>query len=228
MGIFETIIYIAVAAVGAILAVTVHEAAHGYAAKRLGDNTAYMLGRVTLNPIKHIDPIGTILLPGIFILGSLASGYGLMFFGYAKPVPINPRNFNSYRRDMNIAVAAGPGSNLVMALAWAASVVVFGGLLGDSSFGKALDKGMQHAVSMNLIMFAFNLLPIPPLDGGRILTNILPYQQARLLSSVEPYGFFIVIGLIFLKVAAIWIALITWPATVLIDALLAPLRLIFN
>jgi Zn-dependent protease len=228
MGIFETIIYIAVAAIGAILAVTVHEAAHGYAAKRLGDNTAYMLGRVTLNPIKHIDPIGTILLPGIFILGSLAAGYGLMFFGYAKPVPINPRNFKNYRRDMNIAVAAGPISNLIMALLWSALAIAVAGTLGHSSTGSTLVRGMQYAVSMNLIMFAFNLLPIPPLDGGRILTNLLPYQQAKLLASVEPYGFFVVIGLIFLNIAAFWIALITWPASIVINAILTPLRLIFN
>jgi Zn-dependent protease len=225
---FDTIIFIAIAAIGAVLAVTVHEAAHGYAAKRLGDKTAFMLGRVTLNPIKHIDPIGTVLLPGIFILGSLATNSPLMFFGYAKPVPINTRNFANYRRDMNIAVAAGPGSNLMMALVWAALATILAGLFAQLPFISALLRGMQYAVSINLIMFAFNLLPIPPLDGGRILVNLLPYQQSRLLSNIEPYGFFIVIGLIFLQIAGVWINLVTWPASALISALVTPLRLIFN
>ncbi len=228
MNFFDSVIYILIAALSAVLAVTVHEAAHGYAAKRLGDTTAYILGRVTLNPIKHIDPIGTILLPGIFILSSLALGTSLMFFGYAKPVPINPRNFRQYKRDMNIAVAAGPLSNLVMAFIWAVIAVVVLALLGQNDFASSIARGLNFAITINLIMFAFNLLPIPPLDGGRIMTNLLPYPYSQHLASIEPYGFFIVIGLIFLKFAEVWITWITWPASVLINILISPLRTIFS
>jgi Zn-dependent protease len=228
MDFFDTAIYLVFAVVSAVLAVTVHEAAHGYAAKRLGDNTAFMLGRVTLNPIKHIDPVGTILLPGIFILGSLALGTSLMFFGYAKPVPINPRHFRNYRRDMNIAVAAGPGSNLLMALIWAVLSVVLMAVVGGSDVGHAVARGLGFAVAINLIMFAFNLLPILPLDGGRILLNFLPYHLAHRMAAMEPYGFFIVIGLIFLNVAAWWIAFVTTPAAYLIQLLVSPLRVIFG
>ena len=171
-----------------LLAITVHEAAHGYAAKRLGDNTAFMMGRVTLNPIKHIDPIGTILMPLLLIF----SGSPFLF-GYAKPVPVRFGNLNHPKRDMVWVALAGPASNLVMALIWG---VVFYLLQGAGLTEPFFLKMAQGGIVVNAVMFAFNLFPLPPLDGGRILVGLLPYKQAELVSRVEPWGFFIVMGLV--------------------------------
>ena len=171
-----------------LLAITVHEAAHGYAAKRLGDNTAFMMGRVTLNPIKHIDPIGTILMPLLLIF----SGSPFLF-GYAKPVPVRFGNLNHPKRDMVWVALAGPASNLVMALIWG---VVFYLLQGAGLTEPFFLKMAQGGILVNAVMFAFNLFPLPPLDGGRILVGLLPYKQAELVSRVEPWGFFIVMGLV--------------------------------
>ena len=171
-----------------LLAITVHEAAHGYAAKRLGDNTAFMMGRVTLNPIKHIDPIGTILMPLLLIF----SGSPFLF-GYAKPVPVRFGNLNHPKRDMVWVALAGPASNLVMALIWG---VVFYLLQGAGLTEPFFLKMAPGGIVVNAVMFAFNLFPLPPLDGGRILVGLLPYKQAELVSRVEPWGFFIVMGLV--------------------------------
>ena len=171
-----------------LLAITVHEAAHGYAAKRLGDNTAFMMGRVTLNPIKHIDPIGTILMPLLLIFAGSP-----FLFGYAKPVPVRFGNLNHPKRDMVWVALAGPASNLVMALIWG---VVFYLLQGAGLTEPFFLKMAQGGILVNAVMFAFNLFPLPPLDGGRILVGLLPYKQAELVSRVEPWGFFIVMGLV--------------------------------
>ena len=171
-----------------LLAITVHEAAHGYAAKRLGDNTAFMMGRVTLNPIKHIDPIGTILMPLLLIFAGSP-----FLFGYAKPVPVRFGNLNHPKRDMVWVALAGPASNLVMALIWG---VVFYLLQGAGLTEPFFLKMAQGGIVVNAVMFAFNLFPLPPLDGGRILVGLLPYKQAELVSRVEPWGFFIVMGLV--------------------------------
>ncbi len=171
-----------------LLAITVHEAAHGYVAKHFGDNTAYVLGRVTLNPLKHIDPIGTILMPLLLIFAGSP-----FLFGYAKPVPVRFGNLNNPKRDMVWVALAGPASNLVMAIIWGVLFYLMQGTGVDESF---FLKMAQGGVLVNAVMFAFNLFPLPPLDGGRILVGLLPYKQAELVSRVEPWGFFIVMGLV--------------------------------
>ncbi len=171
-----------------LLAITVHEAAHGYVARHFGDNTAYMLGRVTLNPLKHIDPVGTIVMPLLLIF----SGSPFLF-GYAKPVPVHFGNLNHPKRDMVWVALAGPLSNLVMVLLWG---VLFYFLEGAHVTEPFFVKMAQGGILVNAVMFAFNLFPMPPLDGGRILVGLLPYQYAAMVSRIEPWGFFIVMGLV--------------------------------
>jgi len=166
-----------------LFAITVHEAAHGYAARRLGDPTAWMLGRVTLNPVKHIDPIGTILMPLLLYFGTS----GAFLFGYAKPVPVRFDRLRHPKRDMIWVALAGPMANLVQALAWGALFVTLRGLQVEERFFIDMAKA---GVSVNLVMWAFNLFPLPPLDGGRILVGLLPWRAAHALSRVEPWGFF--------------------------------------
>ncbi|MCL2297171.1 MAG: site-2 protease family protein [Proteobacteria bacterium] len=179
--------------VPAVLAITLHEAAHGYTARRFGDRTAEMLGRITLNPIKHIDPVGTILVPlGLYLMATLTSAPPLLF-GWAKPVPVQPRNFKDPVRNMRWVSAAGPLSNLVMALGWAIVAklaVQFPGLLGDGLMTMA-----KFGVWFNLLLMALNLLPILPLDGGRILYSFLPWKWAMNYARTEPYGLIIVVVL---------------------------------
>lgn len=204
-----------------LLAITLHEAAHGYAAKRFGDNTAFMLGRVSLNPLRHIDPIGTILIP---LLLKLAGSPFL--FGYAKPVPVNFRNLNNPKRDMIWVALAGPGSNMVQALLW--GIVYYIGLafFGYDSYVTAM---AQAGILWNIILAVFNLFPLPPLDGGRILTGLLPYRQAYSFSKIEPYGFFIVLGLAMSGIlGSIWIEPLMDLAYGILDLILMPIRLILT
>ncbi|MEW8507754.1 MAG: site-2 protease family protein [Candidatus Thiodiazotropha sp.] len=174
-----------------IFAITVHEAAHGWMAKRLGDKTAEMLGRVTLNPIKHIDPIGTILVPlGVYVM----TGF---MFGWAKPVPVNWNNLRQPKRDMGLVALAGPGANLIMALIWA--LLVYAGALSLAHFqwlAVPLILMGVAGVLFNTILMALNLLPVPPLDGGRIVYSLLPAKQAQAYSRLEAYGLFIVLFLL--------------------------------
>lgn len=179
---------IALAAIPIILAITVHEAAHGYVARMFGDGTAWMLGRVTLNPLKHIDPVGTVLVPfaTLFLGGFL--------FGWAKPVPVNFGNLRHPKRDMLWVAAAGPGSNFVMALVWAV-------LLGLASGAGALaSEGIRYmafvGVVINVSLMVLNLLPILPLDGGRIALSLLPRSLAIPYSNTERFGFILVIVLL--------------------------------
>jgi Zn-dependent protease len=185
---FYSLVKIALAAVPIVLAITVHEAAHGYVARMFGDSTAWMLGRVTLNPLKHIDPIGTVLVP----LATLFLG-GILF-GWARPVPVNFNNLRNPKRDMFWVAAAGPGSNFVMALGWA---IVFGLAAGG---GPLASTGLQYmsivGVGINVALMVLNLLPILPLDGGRIAVSLLPHSLAVPYARTERFGFFIVIALI--------------------------------
>ncbi len=192
----EKIIYdIAVWALPVLFAITLHEVAHGWVANKLGDGTAKMLGRLTLNPVKHIDPIGTILVPLAMVL--LQTGF---IFGWAKPVPVHTRNFKNPRRDMAIVAIAGPLSNLAMAILWVFVYKLSASTLGGSSIGHGIMAMGQAGILINLILFVFNLLPIPPLDGGRVLSGFVPPSVSDLLDRLEPYGFFIVIGLLYFGV----------------------------
>jgi Zn-dependent protease len=179
---------VSVYAIPVIFAITLHEAAHGYAAKYFGDRTAAMMGRVTLNPLSHIHWVGTILLPLLLYF----STSGALLFGYAKPVPVNFGNLRHPKRDMIWVALAGPGINLVQAIVWALLYVVYTDFGVTEKFFLAMCKA---GVLSNVVMFAFNLFPLPPLDGGRIMVGLLPWKQAYQFSRIEPYGFFIVIAL---------------------------------
>ena len=203
-----------------LFAITVHEAAHGYAARHFGDNTAYMLGRITLNPIKHIDPVGTILMP---ILLYFATS-GAFLFGYAKPVPVNFGHLRNPKRDMVWVALAGPASNFVQAIFWAVVMIT---LVGTGVEERFFLEMARAGVLVNLVMWAFNLFPVPPLDGGRILVGLLPWKQAQMVSRLEPYGFFIVMGLvIFGVVGTIWLRPLMSLGSTLISYLIAPLRML--
>jgi Zn-dependent protease len=182
---------IAVVALPAIFAITLHEAAHGWMAGRLGDKTAQMLGRVTINPIRHIDPLGTVIVP---LLMALFTPY---MFGWAKPVPVNWRNFENPRKDMGLVALAGPAANLLMALIWAILAKV--GVLLYPLFqwiGEPLIWMGGAGIFINVLLMALNMLPVPPLDGGRVVNALLPPKYSVVFSRLEPYGLFIIIALL--------------------------------
>ena len=193
MDIAQTLQTILIYALPVLFSITIHEAAHGYAARHFGDHTASMLGRITLNPLKHIDPVGTILVPALLYF----STSGAFLFGYAKPVPVNFNNLRNPKRDMIWVELAGPGANLVQAVAWTLWMYLMYAMGLQEPFFLEM---AQAGVLVNLVMFAFNLFPLPPLDGGRILVGLLPWKQAQAVARVEPYGFFIVMGLVLLGV----------------------------
>lgn len=173
-----------------LFAITVHEVAHGWVARKLGDNTAWMLGRLTLNPIKHIDPVGTILVPGILFM---TSG---MIFGWARPVPVNWRNLHNIRRDMFLVALAGPSANLMMAIIWA----LLGKIAVEADvayFSAPLQLMGEAGVVINLVLMVVNLLPIPPLDGGRILNALLPLTLSDVYQRIEPYGLIVMAALLY-------------------------------
>ena len=178
---------ITVYAIPVLFAITVHEAAHGYVARMFGDTTAYAAGRISLNPIRHIDPIGTVVVPLVMVA---LSGF---MFGWAKPVPVDFSRLRNPKRDMIWVAAAGPGANLVMAIGW----VLFAKLMHAFGVQEQYVYLVANAgVSVNLVFMALNLIPIPPLDGGRIAVGLLPQRLAYAYSRVEPYGMFIIIGLL--------------------------------
>lgn len=176
---------IAVYAIPVIFAITLHEAAHGYVARMFGDNTAYLAGRVTLNPVRHVDPVGTILVPlSILLMSKLMGGAGLLF-GWAKPVPVDFGALRRPKRDMLWVAAAGPLANLFMAVLWALSLRFMDGAQFHESFFVQMAIA---GVNINLVLMALNLLPLPPLDGGRIVFSLLPNQLAWQYSRLEPFG----------------------------------------
>ncbi|MDZ7594633.1 MAG: site-2 protease family protein [Thiobacillus sp.] len=207
---------IAIFALPVIFAITLHEAAHGYVARYFGDMTAAAAGRITLNPLKHIDPVGTILVPLAILLTSKLLGGGMILFGWAKPVPVNFGNLRRPKQDMLWVAAAGPGANFVMAVFWAL-MIQLGHALGNDFVSAPLMLMGAAGVFINVILMALNLLPLPPLDGGRIAVSLLPVRQAMQYSRLEPYGLFILLGLLFTGVLGI----ILWPLISLIIGLIA-------
>lgn len=200
-----------------IFSITIHEAAHGYVARALGDPTAANLGRVTLNPLKHIDPVGTILMPLMLLFATS----GAFLFGYAKPVPVNFAQLRNPKRDMVWVALAGPASNLIQAIFWKLVLVALI-LVGINE--PFFLKMAQGGVLVNLVMWAFNLFPLPPLDGGRILVGLLPWKQAQMVSRIEPFGFFIVLALVLAGVITTWwlLPLMSWTNST-INLLLTPI-----
>jgi Zn-dependent protease len=218
----ELIQTILIYALPVVFAITLHEAAHGYVAHKLGDNTALMLGRVTLNPIPHIDPLGTIAMPALLYF---ATG-GNFLFGYARPVPVRFGNLNHPKRDMIWVALAGPGINFLQALAWLLAFYMMKGFgVTETYFLKMSLAG----VVVNVSMFVFNLFPLPPLDGGRVLVGLLPWRAAVWLSKVEPYGMYIILGLVAFKLLDdIWMApLMSWTVFVL-SLLLSPFEFLLT
>ncbi|MBP8839922.1 MAG: site-2 protease family protein [Giesbergeria sp.] len=200
-----------------LFAITVHEAAHGYAARYYGDHTAERLGRITLNPLKHIDPVGTIVMPLVLYIATS----GAFLFGYAKPVPVNFGNLRNPKRDMVWVALAGPASNFFQAVGWKLLLIVLVVSGVEEPFFVEMAQG---GVLVNLVMWAFNLFPLPPLDGGRILVGLLPYKQAHQVSRIEPYGFFIVMALVLAGVVtSIWLLPLMQLGNGAINLLMSPL-----
>ena len=185
---------IAIWALPVLFAITVHEAAHGYVARALGDTTAAMLGRLTLNPLKHIDLVGTIAVPvGLLVVSSLTPGRPFVF-GWAKPVPVNTRNLKRPQRDMAVVAVAGPLANLLMAIGWALLLKL--GLAWDHAFSMAMVYMGIAGIAINVLLMVLNLLPLPPLDGGRVVAGFLPPRAAYRFERIEPYGLLIILLLL--------------------------------
>jgi Zn-dependent protease len=216
---FQTVL---IYALPVLFAITVHEAAHGYVARYLGDNTAYAAGRVTLNPINHIDPFGTILMPLMLYFATS----GAFLFGYAKPVPVNFGALRHPKRDMVWVALAGPLSNFVQAIAWA---IAFTLLAGSGVSERFFIEMCKAGVLVNLVMWAFNLFPLPPLDGGRVLVGLLPWRAANAVSRVEPFGFFIVLGLVLAGiVGTYWLQPLMNIGYSALGFILSPLQALFR
>jgi Zn-dependent protease len=216
MDIAQLVQTVAIYALPVLFAITIHEAAHGYAARHFGDNTAYAMGRITLNPLKHIDPIGTIAMPLLLYFATS----GAFLFGYAKPVPVNFGALRNPKRDMIWVALAGPASNFAQALLWAVALVVLAVMGTQEPF---FIRMAQAGILVNLVMWAFNLFPLPPLDGGRILVGLLPWKQAQWVQRVEPWGFFVVMALVIAGVVGtLWLRPLMTLGYAVINTLMAP------
>jgi Zn-dependent protease len=211
---------IAIYALPVIFAITVHEAAHGYVARYFGDNTAWVLGRVTLNPIKHIYLVGTILMPVLLYVATA----GTFLFGYAKPVPVRFGNLRKPKQHMIWVALAGPGANFLQALMWGVLLYLANGAGVTERFVLEMCRA---GMLVNVVMFVFNLFPLPPLDGGRILVGLLPWRQAQLVSRVEPWGFFIVMALVLTGVVStLWMSPLMGLTFSALKTLLSPLAML--
>ncbi|HUL42082.1 MAG TPA: site-2 protease family protein [Burkholderiales bacterium] len=197
---------IAIYALPVIFAITLHEAAHGYVAKHFGDMTAYAQGRISLNPLRHIDMTGTIIVPLVLLLISKLFGGSGILFGWAKPVPVNFSGLRHPKQDMFWVAAAGPGANLIMAMFWAL-VLKFALTIPASAYTLPMSLMGKAGIQINVVLMVLNLLPVPPLDGGRIAVSLLPHRLSHRFSSIEPYGLFILLLLLFSGVLGI----IMWP-----------------
>ena len=215
----ELIRNLAVYALPVLFALTMHDAAQAFVAKRFGDNTAHAAGRTTFNPLAHIDPIGTIVIPVVMYL---MSGF---VFGYAKPLPINYGQMRHPKRDMAWVALSGPGANFLMALLWLLIGVFLEYFGVQERFPHLVaDAGVQT----NLWLMAFNLLPIPSMDGGRVLFSILPHKAAFQFARLEPYGFIILLALIFLQVIGYWLFFVELIAKLLLHVIISPLNILLT
>ena len=209
---------VAIYAIPVLLAITIHEAAHGYAARHFGDNTAWLLGRITLNPFKHIDPVGTIAVPLLLLFATS----GAFLFGYAKPVPVTFGRLRHPKRDMVWVALAGPASNVVQAIGW---VLLGYGLTAGGIEERFFTEMVRAGVMVNLVLFALNMFPLPPLDGGRIAVGLLPTGPSMSLQRIEPFGFWIVLGLLFTGLlGTYWLRPLMRVTGQFIELLLTPLR----
>ncbi len=213
---FDSIIQgIAIYALPVILAITMHEAAHGYVAKHFGDFTAFNAGRISLNPARHIDPVGTILVPAaLFIISKMTMGAGFLF-GWAKPVPVNFSNLRHPKQDMLWVAAAGPGANLLMAFFWAL-LIKLAMIFPITEYTKPVILMSIAGIEINVILMVLNLLPLPPLDGGRMAVSLLPHRIAYPFSRIEPYGFMILLILLISGVLGV----IVWPMVNLVKLMI--------
>lgn len=209
---------ISIWAVPVLFAITLHEAAHGWVAYKLGDPTAKRLGRISANPVKHIDPMGTVVVPLTLAVLAKITGVGLIL-GWAKPVPVDPRHFKQPLLDMAIVAVAGPLSNFLMAILWAQLITVVRLGLVDGSMGGHLLAMGQAGIFINVILLVINLLPIPPLDGGRVVAGVLPASLAIPFMRIEPYGMWILIALLFSGI----LGKILWPMVVQFENIISTL-----
>jgi Zn-dependent protease len=211
---------VAIYALPVVFAITLHEAAHGYVARHFGDPTAWQLGRISLNPLRHVDPVGTVIVPLVILMLSKIGGGGGFLFGWAKPVPVNFGRLRHPKRDMLWVAAAGPGANLVMAFGWAFFLKLTS-LGPDNAYSLPMMEMARAGIEVNLVLMALNLIPIPPLDGGRIAVSLLPQRLAWQYARIEPYGIFIVLALFYLHVFDVFLYPLMGMASSLI-------RMLFN
>lgn len=215
----EILYYIAIGAVPVLLAITLHEAAHGLVADKLGDPTARKLGRITMNPIKHIDPQGTIIIPLVMIVMSKMLLGQVMAFGWAKPVPVDPRHFKQPLLDMGLVALAGPVSNFVMASLWALFISLNAAVVSDRALLDHLVFMGEIGIFINVLLLVLNLLPIPPLDGGRVVAALLPKELALVYLRIEPFGMWILLALLFTGL----LGQVMWPLIITFQSLITKL-----